>query len=90
MFSQQRDCLDSEVCEKLCLETDLRELLLPASITHAEFIVGLKRNPHIAEKLGMPAHVRQEDGTRHQYQLSFGTVTLLLASPVLPSACLHT
>lgn len=61
--------------QKVCLEADLRELLLPASITHAEFIVGLKRNPHIAEKLGMPAHVRQEDGTRRQYQLSFGTVT---------------
>ena len=44
------------------------------SITHAEFIVGLKKNPWVAEKLGMPSHVRQEDGSRESYQLSFGKI----------------
>lgn len=29
------------------------------SITHAEFILGLKKNPWVAELLGMPAHIRQ-------------------------------
>jgi hypothetical protein len=43
-------------------------------ITHAEFIIGLKRHAWIAEKLGMPAHVRQEDGSRETYQLSFGMI----------------
>ena len=34
------------------------------SITHAEFITGLKKHSWVAEKLGMPSNVRQEDGTR--------------------------
>ena len=29
------------------------------SITHAEFILGLQKNPWVAELLGMPAHIRQ-------------------------------
>jgi hypothetical protein len=41
-------------------------------ITHAEFITGLKRHPWIAEKLGIPANIHQEDGTRDTYQLFFG------------------
>jgi len=44
------------------------------SITHVEFIIGLKKHPWVAEKLGMPANVRQEDGTRESYQLSFGKI----------------
>jgi Ca2+-binding EF-hand superfamily protein len=44
------------------------------SITHAELIKGLKENPWIADKFGMPAHIRQEDGTRNQYQLFLGTI----------------
>jgi len=44
------------------------------SITHAEFIIGMKKNPWVAEKLGMPTNVRQEDGTRETYQLSFGKI----------------
>ena len=54
------------------------------SITHAEFIVGLKKNAWVAEKLGMPSHVRQEDGTRESYQLSFG----ICVACVRPCPCL--
>jgi Tfp pilus assembly protein PilF/Ca2+-binding EF-hand superfamily protein len=43
-------------------------------ITHAEFITGMKKNPWVATKLGMPTNVRQEDGTRESYQLSFGKI----------------
>ena len=42
------------------------------TISHAEFIVGLKANADIAEVMGMPREVRQEDGTREKYQLTFG------------------
>jgi len=45
-------------------------------ISHAEFITGLKRNPSIAERLGLPAHIQQEDGTRDTYQLFFGKIDL--------------
>ena len=44
------------------------------NITHAEFIMGMKKNPWVATKLGMPTNVRQEDGTRESYQLSFGKI----------------
>jgi len=44
------------------------------SISQAEFIRGLKQHPWAASKLGMPSHIRQEDGTRTSYQLAFGTM----------------
>jgi hypothetical protein len=31
------------------------------SITHAEFILGLKKNPWVAELLGMPAHIQRSN-----------------------------
>ncbi len=43
-------------------------------ISHIEFIRGLKQNPWIADKLDMPDHIQQEDGTRDRYQLSFGEI----------------
>ena len=43
------------------------------SITHAELIKGLQENPWIADKFGMRARIQQEDSTRDQYQLLFGT-----------------
>jgi len=43
-------------------------------ISHIEFIKGLKQNPGIANRLGMPAHIQQEDGTRDRYQLTFGEI----------------
>ena len=43
-------------------------------ISHVEFIKGLKQAPWIAEKLGMPARIQPEDGTRHKYQLIFGEI----------------
>jgi len=44
------------------------------SISHAEFITGLKKNAWVADKLGMPSHIRQEDGSRESYQLCFGKI----------------
>ena len=31
-------------------------------VSHAEFIKGLKGNPRMAERLGMPSEIRAEDG----------------------------
>ena len=47
---------------------DVLDVNKDGSITHAELIRGLKGNEWVAEKLGMPAHIRQEDGTRENYQ----------------------
>ena len=41
-------------------------------LSHAEFIRGLKKHPEIANLMGMPASIQQEDGTRDKYQLAFG------------------
>jgi len=43
-------------------------------ISHAELIKGLKSNPMVASKLGMPSNIRAEDGTRESYQLAFGKI----------------
>ena len=41
-------------------------------LSHAEFIRGLKKHPEIANLMGMPASIQQENGTRDKYQLAFG------------------
>ena len=41
-------------------------------IPHAELIRGLRENAQLSSKLGMPSHIRAEDGTRTAYQLAFG------------------
>jgi Ca2+-binding EF-hand superfamily protein len=69
---------------------DVLDINRDGSITHAEFLRGLKKNDWIAKKLGnivcsfrrffifkfvragLPADVRQEDGSRDSYQLAFG------------------
>jgi hypothetical protein len=43
-------------------------------VSHPEFIKGLKGNPSIADKLGMPTEIRAENGTRKNYQLHFGQI----------------
>ena len=43
-------------------------------LSHAEFIRGLKANPMVAKRLGMPTDIRAEDGTRDNYQLAFGKI----------------
>lgn len=44
------------------------------SITHTECIIGLKKYGWIADKLGMPSNIRQEDGSRESYQVIFGRI----------------
>lgn len=37
-------------------------------VTHSEFIRALGANPDIANLLGLPSKIRQEDGSRELYQ----------------------
>ena len=45
-------------------------------LTRAEIIVGVRKNPELRHLLGLPDHIRQEDGSRDLFEQVFQHIDL--------------